>query len=26
MCLLDIDVAEVLDAVERRLGAQATHG
>jgi lipopolysaccharide heptosyltransferase I len=26
MCLLDIDVAEVLEAVERRLGAQATHG
>ena len=26
MCLLDIDVAEVLDAVERRLAAEATHG
>jgi heptosyltransferase-1 len=26
MCLLDIDVAEVLEAVERRLGAQTTHG
>ena len=26
MCLLDIEVAEVLDAVERRLAAEATHG
>jgi heptosyltransferase-1 len=26
MCLLDIDVAEVLDAVERRLAVRATHG
>jgi lipopolysaccharide heptosyltransferase I len=26
MCLLDIEVAEVLDAVERRLQAEAAHG
>jgi lipopolysaccharide heptosyltransferase I len=26
MCLLDIEIAEVLDAVERRLAAAATHG
>jgi lipopolysaccharide heptosyltransferase I len=26
MCLLDIEVAEVLDAVERRLAAEAAHG
>ena len=26
MCLLDIEVAEVLDAVERRLAAGAAHG
>lgn len=26
MCLLDIEVAEVLDAVERRLAAEASHG
>jgi len=26
MCLLDIEVAEVLDAVERRLGAEAARG
>jgi hypothetical protein len=25
MCLLDIEVAEVLDAVERRLAAAAKH-
>ena len=26
MCLLDIEVAEVLDAVERRLGTETAHG